>query len=370
MEGLVKEPTQGGSGATRFWAGKRVLVTGHTGFKGGWLAFWLQSLGAKVAGYSRPPSASASFFEACQLESKLSWHTLGDVCDGHSLSSFLKQVQPHIVFHLAAQALVRMSYQDPLDTYQTNVLGTVHLLEAVKHTQSVEAVVVVTSDKCYENKEWLWGYRENDPLGGHDPYSSSKGCQELVTACYRNSFFNNRGPSIATARAGNVIGGGDWSADRLIPDAMRAYFSKSRLTIRYPKATRPWQHVLEPLNGYLMLAEQLCSKPALAGSYNFGPLDCDVRTVEEILDLISKALPSPLEWGLEQNVQLHEAGLLKLDCSKSMTQLGWQPRWALEKAVSVSCDWYSRASANADMAETCERDLEQFVTGNVTRENS
>jgi CDP-glucose 4,6-dehydratase len=353
-----------------FWAGKRVLVAGHTGFKGGWLAFWLHSLGAKVAGYSRPPNTTPSLFETCGLEPMLSWHTLGDVCDGQALQSFVKQVQPHIVFHLAAQPLVRLSYQDPVDTYRTNVLGTVHLLEAVKHTQSVEAVVVVTSDKCYENKEWLWGYRENDPLGGHDPYSSSKGCQELVAASYRKSFFNDRGPALATARAGNVIGGGDWSTDRLLPDAMRAYFSKSQLTIRYPKATRPWQHVLEPLNGYLVLAEQLCSQPALAGSYNFGPLDSDVRTVQDVLGLVSKALPTPLNWGLEPNIQPHEAGLLKLDCSKSMSLLNWKPRWGLEKAVSASCDWYSEAFLNADMAESCESDLEQFITSNVASEDS
>jgi CDP-glucose 4,6-dehydratase len=353
-----------------FWAGKRVLVTGHTGFKGGWLAFWLHSLGAKVAGYSRPPNTTPSFFETCGLESMLGWHTLGDVCDGQALKSFVKHVQPHIIFHLAAQPLVRLSYQDPVDTYQTNVLGTVQLLEAVKHTQSVEAVVVVTSDKCYENKEWLWGYRENDPLGGHDPYSSSKGCQELVAASYRKSFFNDRGPALATARAGNVIGGGDWSTDRLIPDAMRAYFTKSRLTIRYPKATRPWQHVLEPLNGYLVLAEQLYGQPALAGSYNFGPLDSDVRTVQEVLGLVSKALPNPLNWGLEPNNQPHEAGLLKLDCSKSMSLLNWQPRWDLEKAVSASCGWYSKAFENADLAEICESNLEQFLTSNITSENS
>ena len=353
-----------------FWAGKRVVVTGHTGFKGGWLAFWLHSLGAKVAGYSRPPNTTPSFFETCGLESMLGWHHLGDVCDGQALKNFVKQVQPYIVFHLAAQPLVRLSYQDPLDTYQTNVLGTVQLLEAVRQAQSVEAVVVVTSDKCYENKEWLWGYRENDPLGGHDPYSSSKGCQELVAASYRRSFFTGSGPALATARAGNVIGGGDWSVDRLLPDAMRAYFSSSPLTIRYPKATRPWQHVLEPLNGYLVLAEQLCNQPALAGSYNFGPLDSDVCTVEEVLSLVSKALPSPLEWGLEPNSQPHEASLLKLDCSKSMTLLDWQPRWGLERAVSASCDWYSKSSTNADMAEICESDLEQFVTSNETSENS
>jgi CDP-glucose 4,6-dehydratase len=353
-----------------FWAGKRVLITGHTGFKGGWLAFWLHSLGAKVAGYSRPPSTSPNFFETCGLESMLSWHTLGEVYDDHALDSFVKQVEPQIVFHLAAQPLVRVSYQDPVDTYQTNVLGTVRLLEAVRQSQSVEAVIVVTSDKCYENKEWLWGYRENDPLGGYDPYSSSKGCQELVAATYRNSFFTSLGPALATARAGNVIGGGDWSADRLFPDAMRAYFSNSPLTIRYPQATRPWQHVLEPLNGYLVLAERLCSQPKLAGSYNFGPLDSDVRTVEEVLRLVSKELPSPLNWDLElePNSEPHESRLLKLDCSKSMMLLGWHPRWTLEKAVSASCDWHSNLAKKADMAKICQNDIEQFITSNVESE--
>lgn len=357
-----KFPTRG------FWTGKRVLVTGHTGFKGGWLALWLSALGAKVAGYSRPPNTQPSFFESCGVESMLSWHRLGDVCDGQALQGFVKEVQPHIVFHLAAQPLVRFSYRDPVDTYKTNVLGTVHLLETVRQAHSLEAVVVVTSDKCYENKEWLWGYRESDPLGGHDPYSSSKGCQELVVASYRKSFFMGSGPALATARAGNVIGGGDWSADRLLPDAMRAYFFKSPLTIRNPKATRPWQHVLEPLNGYLLLAQRLCSQPELAGSYNFGPFDSDVRTVENVLQLVSKGLPSPLNWSIDTTTQPHEAGLLKLDCSKSMALLGWQPRWSLEKAVSASCHWYNVVSEKADVSKVCEEDIDQFINS-FKREN-
>ena len=271
-----------------FWHGKRVLITGHTGFKGGWLSLWLQSMGAEVSGYALPPSTNPSLFEKASVSRGMASSHLADIRDLDILKSALQETHPEIVFHLAAQPLVRHSYANPVETYATNVMGTVHLLEAIRTTAGVRAVVNITTDKCYENREWVWGYRENDPLGGHDPYSSSKGCSELVTSAYRNSFFDAKGYSrhgvaLASARAGNVIGGGDWAMDRLVPDMIRAFSKGEAVVIRSPHAIRPWQHVLEPLWGYLTLAERLWEQgPAFAESWNFGPYDGDAKPVQWI----------------------------------------------------------------------------------------
>jgi CDP-glucose 4,6-dehydratase len=343
-----------------FWLGKRVFLTGHTGFKGGWLSLWLSMLGARVTGYALPPNTQPSFFAAVGLERHLSKNHFEDVNDYGTLDAALTAANPEIIFHLAAQPLVRRSYAEPIETYKTNVMGTANLLQAARQCSAVQAIVVVTSDKCYENQAWPWGYRETDALGGYDPYSSSKACQELLVAAFRQSYLQDKGVAIATARAGNVIGGGDWSEDRLIPDAMRAHATQACLTIRSPQATRPWQHVLEPLSGYLVLAEQLCANPYLASGWNFGPQDSDVRSVEEVLKLASKCLTGGLQWRVDTSAQPHEARLLKLDCSKSMALLGWKPQWGLEQALVYTCDWYSYFAAKEDMDEISQSQITQY----------
>ena len=343
-----------------FWRNKRVFITGHTGFKGGWLSLWLTMLGAKVYGYALPPITNPSFFRAVALEQSLTQSYLGNINDHATLESALIAVNPEIILHLAAQPLVRRSYAEPLETYQTNVMGTANLLHASLNCAAVQAIVVVTSDKCYQDQTWPWGYREIDTLGGYDPYSNSKACQELVVSAFRQSYLQDKGVAIATARAGNVIGGGDWSEDRLIPDAMRAYDARACLTIRNPKATRPWQHVLEPLAGYLVLAEQLSANPDLAGSWNFGPQDSDVRTVEEVLKLTSQCLSGGLQWQVDTSAQPHEAGLLKLDCSNSISFLGWKPQWGLEQALAHTCDWYIHFSAKQGMDELSRSQITRY----------
>jgi CDP-glucose 4,6-dehydratase len=343
-----------------FWRNKRVFVTGHTGFKGGWLTLWLSMLGAKVTGYALPPNTQPSFFEAVSLDRHLKQSHLDDINNYATLEAALTAANSEIILHLAAQPLVRRSYAEPLETYQTNVMGTANLLQAACSCPAVQAIVVVTSDKCYENQAWPWGYRETDTLGGYDPYSNSKACQELVVSAFRQSYLQDRGVAIATARAGNVIGGGDWSEDRLIPDAMRAHAAHSCLTIRSPQATRPWQHVLEPLAGYLVLAEQLCAKPRLASGWNFGPQDSDVRTVEEVLTLTSQCLTGGLQWQVDTSAQPHEARLLKLDCSKSMSLLGWKPQWTLEQALVHTCDWYRYFSAKRSMDEISQSQITRY----------
>lgn len=343
-----------------FWADKRVLVTGHTGFKGGWLTLWLSMLGARVSGYSLPPSTDPSLYSLVSLTQHLEQNYLADVRDFATLAAALVEVDPQIILHLAAQPLVRNSYADPLETYSTNVMGTVNLLQAARQCESLESIVVVTSDKCYENKGWHWGYRETDELGGYDPYSSSKACQELVVSAFRQSFFQERAIPIATARAGNVIGGGDWSEDRLIPDAMRAHESGKTLTIRSPLATRPWQHVLEPLAGYLELAEKLCSNPTLEGPWNFGPRETDVRTVEEVLTLVSARLPGGFNWQVETTSQPHEAKVLKLDYSKAASFLTWKPKWTLEQAVERTAVWYGAARESRNLEELTMRQIEDY----------
>jgi CDP-glucose 4,6-dehydratase len=349
-----------------FWRGKRVLVTGHTGFKGGWLSLWLQSLGAEVSGYALPPPTNPSLFEVASVDRGMVASHLADIRDLPSLKAALRAGRPEVVFHLAAQPLVRHSYADPVETYATNVMGTVHLLEAIRASAGVRAVVNVTTDKCYENREWVWGYREGDPLGGHDPYSSSKGCAELVTAAYRDSFFNaaehaRHGVALATARAGNVIGGGDWAMDRLVPDMIRAFSRGEAVVIRSPQAIRPWQHVLEPLWGYLTLAERLWEHgPAFAESWNFGPNDQDARPVQWIVQRLVEQWGDGAAWQLDERPQPHEATSLKLDCSKARARLDWRPRWELGLALDRIVAWYRAYAQGEDMQALTLAQIAEF----------
>ncbi len=337
-----------------FWRGKRVLVTGHTGFKGGWLALWLQSMGAEVSGYSLPPPTQPSFCVVTGLEDSIA-SVRGDVRNPADLKSMFTQSSPEIVFHLAAQSLVRPSYMDPVDTYSTNVMGTVNVLEAIRNCPDVRSVVIVTSDKCYENREWDRGYREGDAMGGYDPYSNSKGCAELVTSAFRNSFFNpdaysKHHVSLASGRAGNVIGGGDWAADRLLPDIIRAIVADQPVKIRNPGAIRPWQHVLEPLSGYLGLAQRLYEEgPRFTSGWNFGPADDDTSPVESIVSRITGLWGDGARWELDGGSHPHEARFLKLDCSKARSELGWQPRIRLDTALAWTVEWYKQWRAGKDM---------------------
>jgi len=338
-----------------FWKDKRIFLTGHTGFKGGWLSLWLCSMGAKVIGYSLPPNTQPNLFQVAKVADGLEQSYSADIRDLEKLQNAMVVAKPDIVIHMAAQPLVRHSYANPVETYATNVMGTVHVLESIRKTKSVLAAVMVTTDKCYENKEWPWGYRENEPMGGHDPYSNSKGCAELVTSAYRESFFSphkyqEHHVAVASARAGNVIGGGDWSVDRLIPDAIRAFEANETLMIRNPLATRPWQHVLEPLSGYLILAQALFKKgPEFASAWNFGPLDGDTRSVEDVIDLLIQNWSGKASWKQDQREQPHEAHLLKLDCSKAHQLLKWQAKWNLEKAVQNITQWQSAFQHQLDM---------------------
>jgi CDP-glucose 4,6-dehydratase len=344
-----------------FWSGRRVLLTGHTGFKGGWLATWLRMLGAQVQGYALPAATEPSFWQVNQLAECIPG-TLADIRDSARVSATLIEFQPEIVLHLAAQPLVRESYRTPAETYATNVMGTVHLLEAVRQCDTVRAVVVATSDKCYENREWHWPYREQDSLGGHDPYSSSKACVELLCASWRDSFLKNNGTLLATARAGNVIGGGDWSPDRLVPDAFRAWDSGETLTLRYPEAVRPWQHVLEPLHGYLLLAQWLAEGHSdAATAWNFGPDPEGVASVAEVVERLCTLWPGTAPWHIApQTPQLHEAGLLTLDSAKARNLLGWRPRWALEQTLERTVAWHSAWRAGADMQAITRAQIADF----------
>ena len=328
------------------WQGKKVFLTGHTGFKGGWLALWLTSLGATVRGYSLDPSTIPSFFEVTRL-GDLVEDIRGDIRDAQSLDRAMQDFAPEVVFHLAAQPLVRLSYADPITTYETNVIGTARVLDAIRRTPSVQAIVSITTDKCYENKEWVWGYRETDPLGGYDPYSSSKACAEIVSAAFRQSYFPveklaEHNVALATARAGNVIGGGDWSLDRLIPDLLRGFLDGTPVPIRRPQAIRPWQHVLEPVHGYMRLAEQLLSpdRARYATAYNFGPLDEDARPVQWIVERMTEFWGHGASWVLDQDSGVHEAGYLKLDASKAKADLAWTPRLRLDTALQWLVQWY------------------------------
>jgi len=346
------------------WAGRRVLLTGHTGFKGAWLALWLHRLGAKVYGYALPASSTPNLFSLAGVEHALAGHRLADIRDAAQLTQAVADAQPDVVFHLAAQPLVRASYLNPAETYATNVMGTVNLLEASRSCANVSAIVVVTTDKCYENREWPWGYRENDPLGGHDPYSASKACAELVAASYRRAFFAD-GPLLATARAGNVIGGGDWSADRLIPDAARAVASHTPLIIRSPHATRPWQHVLESLNGYLALAERLLAgDSSCATAWNFGPDNSATRSVAQVLQNLQTHWPG-LQWRLDPAAGSapHEANCLHLDASLARQRLHWDMVWPLETALRQTADWYQREwQGSTDARALCEEQIARFTS--------
>ncbi len=329
-----------------FWMGRKVFLTGHTGFKGGWLSLWLLSMGAKVTGYALEPNSSPNFFDASNVAEGLELSHIGDIRNLRELQKVLMQSKPEILIHMAAQPLVRYSYVDPVDTYSTNVMGTVNVLEAIRSLDSIRVAIVVTTDKCYENKERTLGYSENEPMGGYDPYSSSKGCAELVTSAYRQSYFppekfDKHRVAIASARAGNVIGGGDWSEDRLIPDAIKSFSANKPLVIRNPLAIRPWQHVLEPLSGYLVLAQGLYKEgPRFDGAWNFGPKDEDARSVSEVIDLLIQKWQSPAGWIQDASEQPHEANSLRLDCTKARDYLGWLPKWGLEKAIQSTADWY------------------------------
>lgn len=341
-----------------FWRDRPVFLTGHTGFKGSWLSLWLHRLGARIHGYALDPDSAPSLFEVAGIPGILTTDTRADLIDIDSIGRALSAAQPEIVFHLAAQPLVRESYRDPVRTFNTNVMGTIHLLESVRKVESVRAVIVITTDKVYENREWLYPYREVDSLGGHDPYSASKAATELVVSSYRSSFFsrsNGHRARVATARAGNVIGGGDWAVDRLVPDCLRAFAADQPVLLRYPNAVRPWQHVLEPLAGYLMLAERLVGDEGdgLAQAWNFGPDPSGDATVGEVAETIARLWDTgAVVERAPQADRLHEAGLLRLDSSRARSMLGWEPRWSLLQALTRTVDWERARAEGADMAAT------------------
>lgn len=363
MEGLEVSP--------EFWTSKRVLITGHTGFKGSWLSLWLQSLGAELAGFALGPPTRPSLFVEGRLQEGMT-HFIGDIRDLEKLQSAISGFKPEIIFHLAAQPLVRHSYADPVETYSTNVMGTVNLLEAVRQCQGVRAVVNVTSDKCYANREWVWGYRENDAMGGYDPYSSSKGCAELVSAAYTTSFFNpadyhRHGVALASARAGNVIGGGDWAQDRLIPDMVQCFAEGKALTIRNPNAIRPWQHVLEPLRGYISLAQNLYEHgPTFAEGWNFGPAESDTQTVQWIVGRMVALWHEPVSWVIDDSEQPHEAQYLKLDVSKAARRLHWNPAMNLDTALQYTIHWYQEWINGADMRATTLHQIKSYQSSTFT----
>lgn len=369
-EGAMETVVSRGMKEMGFWHGKRVFLTGHTGFKGSWLCLWLHSLGAEVTGYALEPPTNPSLYELARVGEVVK-SIVADVRDLERLKAEMKSASPDIVIHMAAQPLVRDSYLIPVETYAVNVMGTVHLLEAVRSCPSVRAVVNVTTDKCYENREWVWGYRESEPMGGFDPYSNSKGCSELVTAAYRSSYFNplqyeRHGVALATARAGNVIGGGDWAADRLIPDIIRAILSGKPVQIRNPHAIRPWQHVLEPLSGYLLLAQRLYDDgAAFASGWNFGPPEKDARPVQWLVERLCSLWGDGATWQLDTSEHPHEAHYLKLDCSKARSELGWLPRWGLEKALESIVAWTKVSNQGGNVREVCMQQIETYSMSEV-----
>lgn len=345
-----------------FWNGKRVLLTGHTGFKGSWLSLWLQEMGATVRGLALDPPTDPAMFDEANVSGAME-HYVADIRNLTVLQKHFADFDPNILIHMAAQPIVRLSYDKPVETFETNVLGTVNVLEAAKESRSLRAIVNVTTDKCYENREWVWGYREDEPMGGYDPYSSSKACVELLSAAYRKSFYSDAGICMATARAGNVIGGGDWSRDRLLPDILRSIQLGVPAEIRNPKSIRPWQHVLEPLSGYLVLAECLFSEDGqnFAEGWNFGPLDEDARSVEWIVNQICQSWPGEATWRTQAGKHPHEANVLKLDISKARQRLGWTPRWTLESAIAHTIDWH-RSWINGDnMREVSVKQINAYL---------
>lgn len=353
-----------------FWKNRRVFITGHTGFKGSWLCLWLHSLGATVSGYALKPPTEPSLFDLCKID-QLVQSTIADVRNGEFLTKAMRAAEPDIVIHMAAQPLVRDSYKVPVETYAINVMGTVNLFEAVRNCKSVRAVINVTTDKVYENREWVWGYRENETLGGYDPYSNSKACSELATLAYRSSYFNpddykSHGVGVASARAGNVIGGGDWATDRLIPDCIRAILRKEKVMIRNPHAIRPWQHVLEPLSGYLMLAQKLFeSGSQYAESWNFGPDEGDARPVEWLVKNLCEKWGADASYVIDQGAHPHEANYLKLDCAKAKARLGWQPRWNLELTIDRIIEWTRAYKKQNNEREICLKQIEEYLASEV-----
>lgn len=351
-----------------FWKNKKVLITGHTGFKGSWLCMLLNSLGAKISGYSLDPPTEPNLFSLCNINSFVN-STIADIRDFKSLLGKIEKDNPEIIIHMAAQSLVRTSYVEPLLTYQTNVIGTVNLFEAVRisKNKSTRVIVNITTDKCYENKEWIWPYRENEPLGGYDPYSNSKACSELVTSAYRNSFFNpatytEHGVAIGSARAGNVIGGGDWATDRLIPDIIRSILGNNTIKIRNPEAIRPWQYVLDSLNGYLILAQELYNNPQDAiGAWNFGASEDDAKPVKWIVEQLCRKWPLGAKYEIDKNHQPHEATYLKLDCSKAKEKLGWKPFWNIEKAIDSIIEFMQCYQNKGKIKEICLRQIENYL---------
>lgn len=353
---------------TDFWHGKRVFLTGHTGFKGSWLSLWLKNLGSEVTGYALLPPTTPNLYQVAEVAQGMT-SIIADIRDLTALQKAMQTARPDIVIHMAAQPLVRQSYVKPIETYTTNVLGTVHVLESVRNTPSVKAVLVVTTDKCYDNKEVLsFAYQEHEPMGGHDPYSSSKACAELVTAAYRKSFLEQQGVAVATARAGNVIGGGDWAKDRLVPDILKAFEQNSTVQIRNPLATRPWQHVLEPLCGYLTLAEHLFTQgSAYAEAWNFGPHDEDARPVQWIVEQLAVSWGNSAKWHQDPGQQPHEATYLKLDISKAKARLGWHPIWNLQTALQNITHWHRAWLSQEEMKNFCLDQILQYSTAMQTK---
>jgi len=349
-----------------FWKDKKVLITGHTGFKGSWLSLWLQHFGADVIGISLDPPTTPSLYNQADVASGM-LSLRQDVRNGEAIKQLFQQHKPEIVFHLAAQPLVRYSYHEPVETYETNVMGTLHVLEGIRSIDTVYAAVMITTDKCYENREWVWGYRENEPMGGHDPYSSSKGAAELLIASYRDSYYPERQydqhkVAIASVRAGNVIGGGDWAEDRLIPDIIRAFQKEKTVEIRNPYSIRPWQHVLEPLSGYIRLAELLTNDGVeYAEAWNFGPKEEDARQVQWIVEQMAKQWGNDASWVIDDDHHPHEANYLKLDCSKANTRLNWQPKWNLNQTLQKIVEWHKSGCWNGGCKEVCLSQINEYM---------
>jgi len=346
-----------------FWKGRRVFITGHTGFKGSWLTILLDHLGANLKGFALLPPTQPNLFTVAKVN-ELIESEIGDIKNLEKISESISAFRPEIVIHMAAQSLVRYSYDEPIETYSVNALGTAHVLEAAKNCDSVRAVISVTTDKCYENKEWVWAYRENDPMGGYDPYSSSKGCAELITSSYRKSFYKDKGIGLASVRAGNVIGGGDWAIDRLVPDVLRAFEKNQPVLVRNPNAIRPWQHVLEPLSGYLKLTELLYDDAnQYSEGWNFGPNEQDAKDVSYIVEYMVEAWPEKATWKLDDTViQPYEANYLKLDISKARQKTGWQPSWILEESLNKTIDWHVAWLDKKDMQAFTKNQISQFMT--------